>query len=46
MLAVKKGSNHQRLLQAVGMSNLESQAMLVNLPKRYYELQRLHVHDV
>ena len=45
MLAVKKGSTQQSLIQAVAMSQLESQAMLVSLPKRYYQLQRLHVSD-
>lgn len=45
MLAVKKGSTQQSLLQAVAMTHLESQAMLVSLPKRYYQMQRLHVND-
>ena len=45
MLAVKKDSSQQSLIQAMAMTQLESQDMLVSLPKTYYQMQLLHVSD-
>lgn len=46
MIGLKKGSKQCNMaLHSLKMEQSKNQAMLVNLPKRYYDLQRIHLYE-